>query len=63
MSAPGAEPAGLGPVEPAPDDRGAGGDPEAAAEAEAERADERDPSPGNTYAGGIGCRGRGHGPR
>ena len=53
MSAPDPEPAGLGLFEPAPNDRGVGGDPGAAAGAEAEWADERDPSVGNTYAGGI----------
>jgi hypothetical protein len=53
MSSPGPEPAGLGPFEPAPDDRGVGEDPEAAAEAGAEGADEWDPSVGNTYVGGI----------
>jgi len=53
MSSPGPEPAGLGHFEPAPYDCGVGDDPEAAAGAEAEWADEWDPSVGNTYAGGI----------
>ena len=54
MTTPGPAPAGQVHFGPAPYDPGVSGDPEAAAEAEAEWADECGPhAVGNTYAGGI----------